>query len=179
VTKSVERQAVANEALPDLARIDDDTLRELHSFDDAMQLATELHGSVEDIADEIGNGFVVLKDKSKLIGQKCLFIEWRFLDGDYGDDGFVAVTVMTARNEKFILTDGSTGIRDQLRDLTARTGRYGGYLVNSGLRVSQYDTCDECGKPRTRNELTCSRCDDVSDKRSKGETFYIDQALSN
>lgn len=121
---------------------DDQSLRSLDSFSDA--LAT-VGPNVLDSADEIGSGFSVLEDKDKLLKQTFLILEWRFNPGKYTNDtgeltDFVSATVITKANDRFILNDGSTGIAKQLRDLSDRTGQYGGLLCRNGLRVSRdYD----------------------------------------
>lgn len=173
MSEETQPATVVNEAIPGLARIPDEDLRTIASFEDAIRLGAELHGEVVNLAEELGTGFSIV-EKSTLVGEKLVLIEWRFLDGDYGDDGYVFITAVTGKNEKVLITDGSTGIRDQLREYTARTSRFGGAFIPRGLRESQYDICGDCGSPRTTNEPACTRCGSNTEKRSKGSTFYLD-----
>ena len=117
----------------------DNDLREIGSFEDALNAVGP---NVLDSADEIGSGFKVLEDKDELLKIPFLILEWRFNPGKYINDlgektDFVSITLVTKHNEKYILNDGSTGIAAQLRDLTDRTGSYGGLLCRNGLRVSR------------------------------------------
>lgn len=60
-----------------LAMASDTQLRELTSFDDAMRLIQEeLGATVHTVEEEIGTGFVVLDDKSKLEGEDFLAVMW-------------------------------------------------------------------------------------------------------
>jgi hypothetical protein len=148
-----------------------------NAFDDAMALAEQLTGeSVKSFADEMGNGFAILdKDqKARLIGLKCVFLKWKFTDGDFGR--FVNVAVITQDGAKYILNDGSTGICEQLWDYTQTTGKDAFRLAPRGLRDSNYATCGNCGKPRDSREDECTTCHDTDTKRGTGTTYYIDLA---
>jgi hypothetical protein len=133
-----------------------DQLAELSSFDDALKLARELYGdaAVVAAADVIGDGFKLLDNKDQLIEVPFLAISWDFHQGTHGE--FVSVKVMTKDGQKFVLNDGSTGIRDQLMSYTANSGNYGGLFCMKGLRRSDYTYKDEKG-----NE-------------SQASTYYLD-----
>jgi hypothetical protein len=85
------------------------------------------------------------KDKASLVGVPMFFIQWRFNSGDLGE--FVSIEAITkADGRKVVINDGSTGIRDQLMELTttrilkgmSRTSSLTLALeANSGLRVSR------------------------------------------
>jgi hypothetical protein len=156
-------------------RITDDALRAVKSFEDAINLAAAQHGDIEDYAEKYGTGFDVLEDKSILVKQDLLFMEWRFRDGDFVG-GFVSVVGITAKGEKFVINDGGSGLFEDLKHITADTGRNGGLRIKKGLRESVYEICPSCGKPRGQMETTCSQCGDFSDQRNKGRTFYLDQS---
>ena len=151
----------------------DESLRALTSFDEALALATDVHGGVEVAADVLGNGFAILKDENKyrLVGVPLLFLDWRFNQGDMGE--FVSAYVV-ARNEdgtiaKYVLNDGSSGICKTLRTYTDNTGRSGGLAARHGLRFSDYIYCSECN----------AVVDPVEDHEhakahKKAATFYIE-----
>lgn len=153
---------------------DDQDLREINSFADALALAETMNETVLSISEELGSGFALLDDKDKLVKTDFVVIQWRFTAGDFG--GFVSAACVTAGGDKFIINDGSTGIMSQLMELSNKHKRFGGLRVHSGLRKSAYPTCPECGRPMSRDEIECSneKCAYEGDKRSQGTTFYLD-----
>lgn len=166
--------ALVPEVMTQASAYDSDTMRELSSFDEAVRLATEAYGPIDDAAD-LGDGFALLKeeDKRRLVGIPLLFLEWNFYPGDYGSM-FVAIR-MVARNKdggvsKYIVNDGSTGIADQLAAYTKRTGKSGGLMVRQGFRVSEYTYCELCGAVKCMSE-TVHR---DSGAHKKAETYYVD-----
>lgn len=158
-------QAFANDA----------DLRSVGSFEDAVKLAEEINGSVVDISEELGSGFAVLTDKSKLVKEPFVLIQWRFNVGDFTRP-FVSAGLVTKRGEKFIINDGGTGIMKTLLDYSQETKRFGGILVPRGLRVSDYPTCPDCGRPMTQDMVVCDneKCGYEGTARAKGQTFYLD-----
>lgn len=156
----------------------DEQLRNVSSYDEALALAEEMNAAVFDISEELGTGFVLLEDKSKLKGVEFVALLWRINPGTFG--GFASMAVVTRGGEKYIVNDGSTGIYDQLRTLSSTKKVFGGMKVPRGLRDSQYATCMECGKPRTSDEVECSVCHDTTERRAQGVTYYLDTTpLSN
>ncbi|SRR6266536_2175924 len=140
---------------------DDLQLSEIKTFEDAIRAVEGVFGEVTDAAEELGTGFAVLPtdDKSKLVGIPLIFVQWRFNTGDNGE--FVSATAVAQTapgvSARYIINDGSTGIRDQLKAYTEKTGKTGGLAARRGLRVSNYDYED----PKT-GEV----------KRAK--TYYVD-----
>lgn len=139
-------------------KISDDALAEISSFDDAANLLRELYGeSGVLVASEVmGDGFAMVSNKDLLLGVGFIIISWSITMGDHGE--FVAAKIVTVDNKKLILTDGSTGIHQQLSDYSAKSGRYGGMYVKNGLRKSDYTYTDETGaeKPATTYYLDLS-----------------------
>lgn len=156
----------------------DADMRAISNYEEAVALAEAVHGSVIDIAQELGTGFALLEDKGKLEDVEFVLLQWRFNAGDFG--GFVSAGLVTINGDKYIINDGSTGIMAQLMELTQETKRFGGVKVANGLRASRYPTCPECGKPMSLDEVECSneRCDYEGDKRGKGETYYLNLSAS-
>ena len=92
-----------------------------------------------------------LDDKSLLINVPFFINRWWFTEGEMG--GFAVLQCIAQRairtpagdTQKVVITDGSTGIFNQLRELTMKTGRNTKMLVRNGLRVSQYTAETEEG----------------------------------
>lgn len=129
----------------------DADLRGIASFEDALALATATYGDVVDATDEIGSGFVRLDNKSRLIDTPFVIMSFALSEGDYIDGGtgvkqhFASVRVVTRSGDKYWFTDGGTGIYRQLEDMSVRSGRNGGILVDGGLRKSEYQFEDSDG----------------------------------
>lgn len=175
MAKEIELSVDNMRALASVQAFAGDTeMRDITSYEDALALAEAVHGQVLDIAEELGTGFVLLTDKGKLDGQEFVIIQWRFSAGDFG--GFVSAALVTKTGDKYIINDGSAGICAQLMQFSQEHQRFGGVKVPNGIRSSEYDTCAECGRPRSKDEAVCSneKCQDETDRRSKGQTFYLD-----
>lgn len=135
-------------------RFDDDTLRSIRSFDDALAAARAVDGDILDVADsELSTGFAVLdtNGKARLVGVPFIVLDWRFANGEKGE--FVSLSIVTKHNEKLIVNDGSTGIRDQMK----RLGQPRTLGVRHGLRVSEYDYTDQ-----------------ATGEISRAKTYYLD-----
>lgn len=135
-----------------------DELAGIKSFDDALALVKEKMGdSSVGVADqEIGDGFKLLENKDLLSSVECLFVTWDFHQGDHGE--FVSAKVVTIDGAKYIVNDGSSGIRDQLMSYSAKKNSQGGLFCRKGLRRSDYKYTDENGveKPATTYYLDTS-----------------------
>lgn len=121
------------------------------AFADAIAYVNE-HGEVFNAGDVLGNGFKILsrEDKATLVGVPLLILTSEGVDtmrmGDYGP--FVTLFIVTEDGRKFILNDGSTGIRDQMHFYWQKTKRIGGILVKGGLTRSDYTYEDVDGKTK-------------------------------
>lgn len=115
-------------------------LADLQSFDEAVNLVQKVVGSIYNAGDVLGDGFVVA-NKDALIDVKFLILSYTFSQGDYGP--MVVARIMTERNEKLVLVDGSSGIYDQMRQAEEK-GFTSGLLV-SGLNKSSYTYEDDNG----------------------------------
>jgi len=144
-------------------RFSTEQLAGVKSFEDAVRLAAQQHDGLVDSL-ELGDGFRICDDKDKLVGKHFVIMEWEYGKHlQYGLSKFVIVRLVTAQNEKVIITDGSTGIMRQLETMKEVEGRLGGINCQEGLRVSEYGLNDaqeivEIG---------------AADQTSKGRTFYI------
>lgn len=144
-----------------------DDLRNIESFDDALKLMQAAGVEIEDASDAIGDGFVLVDDKSTLVGIPLVFLTWSESTGEQGDYTVARVVAKMANGTvgKFVVVDGSsTGIHEQLKQYSAsRGGKVGGLTTFGGLRKSDYEV-------ELPNEKT-----GVLEKR-KATTFYIDTA---
>ena len=150
-TDQPEDVTAENETAVALRMWNDNDLRGIEDFDDALRLV-----GVDNLiksTDIIGSGFEVLGEKDRLLDVPFVALEWRFNDGKYKDPStgeyrkFVSMTIVT-RNEirdhgingrKWIVNDGSTGIAAQLSDASERSNVWGGVYFEKGLRVSRYE----------------------------------------
>lgn len=123
-----------------------DELAAVTSFDDALTLVVDKlgQGGVHLASDVIGDGFKLLDNKDLLIGVPMLLVSWDFNIGDHGE--FVSARVVTQTNQKYVLNDGSTGIRDQLIAYSTKYNKRAGLLVQKGLRRSNYVYKNEKGE---------------------------------
>jgi hypothetical protein len=150
--EEVDGTGVVAEVVRQGSIFDEDTLRNLSSFDQALDLFQNTPDGIVTADQEMGDGFTVLETgkKRRLIDVPLLFMEWEFYKGDYGDNSeFVAARVL-AKFEggglgKYILNDGSAGIFRQLKAYTEKTGRRSGLIARNGLRVSDYEYTDDNG----------------------------------
>lgn len=141
------------------SRFDSNDLRSIGSFADLGNLVKDRGIAVVDSRDVLGDGFelVPTPEKTRLVGVPFVIVDYSFAQGDNGE--FATMRIVTKRDEKLIVNDGSTGIRDQLHQLDA-AGIDGVILVERGLRVSEYTV--ELPNPKT-GEL----------EPSKAKTFYL------
>lgn len=116
------------------------------TFGDALALAGQKYGedNVAVASEEIGDGFKLLENKDLLIGVGMILLTWNFSMGDHGE--FVSIRLVTQDNAKYIVNDGSTGIRDQLIAYSnKKAGKQGGLFCAKGLRRSDYTFKNEQG----------------------------------
>lgn len=118
------------------------------SFEELMNTLAAAGISPVD-ANEAFNGGFTLTIKEVMKDVPHVIMDWKFSKGDYGED-FVIVRAMTTDNRKVVYNDGSTGIRQQLRQYEEAHGKNPVY--SNGLRVSEYlytDPSDGKEKPAT------------------------------
>lgn len=133
-----------------------DQLRGITDFNAAVALAQEVTGGVEQASDVLGDGFALLPTDGKgtLVGVPLLILAYNFSEGDNGE--FVTLRVITKDNRKLIVNDGSTGIRDQLKDYDSRSQGRSLYVAN-GFRRSDYqydDVNQKTGEIKKKNATT-------------------------
>lgn len=114
---------------------DEDLLGSIKSFDDAIAVLVDSGIALVDSAD-FGDGFEVT-DKSKLVDVEFVILGMKFSEGDYGDNGFVIIHLVTKDGRKCIITDGSSGIRAQAEKYAAK-GLTAGVRFKNGLIRSDF-----------------------------------------
>lgn len=88
--------------------------------------------------------FVKLDDKRQLLGLPFLISRFWFSLGDVSDYAtmrcLLSRPILTPEGEtdRVVITDGSKGIYEQLRELSLSSGRMTNLVVRHGLRVSEY-----------------------------------------
>lgn len=158
-------------------------LRNISSFQDAIELAGAVFGGLEEAGTVLGDGFTLLKTdgaKARLVGKPMLLLEWSFYPGEFGED-FAALRIVAQEDNgtisKYIVNDGSTGIAKTLREYTANTGRSGGLLVRNGFRESSYLYCEDCGTAKDITDAHKSFEGYKDHKVGRATTYYIDTSL--
>lgn len=133
---------------------DDDVLAGITSYKDAAA-ALDKAGVTAESASDYGTGFKVV-DKATLVGVPFLAIEWRFNEGDYGDEGFVSVQAITKNDDKVIFNDGSTGVCAQLRLVTRQRrdkkhpAPQAGLICAEGLTKTTYYFNEDTGETSSK-----------------------------
>lgn len=138
--------------------VSDDALHDMTSWDSAVQALQDSGVTIESISD-YGTGFAVV-DKSRLVQVPFIIVEWRFNKSLMSDDGFVSAAVVTKNGDKWVINDGSTGIRQQLQAVTRRrlanksASPQAGLMVPAGLTRSDYDVPDPAREGKTMPATT-------------------------
>lgn len=155
----------------------DTELAAIDSWDAAMAAAKAAYGDVVDGSDALGNGFRKADDDQmeRLCGVPLLLLEWDFYPGDFGED-FVSIRVIQRLDNggiaKWIVNDGSTGIRKQLQEHQGLTGATGGLGLPKGFRMSKFFFDPDTGKALTKQE---TREGLIKGRRMQpARTFYLD-----
>lgn len=155
-----------------LSEIDDDVVKSFTSWDD-IQTYFASEGIAVSTGLEISDGFVLLDEgeKKRFVNVPLMIIDWRFFDGDFGEA--VTFRFMTSEGGKFRGNDGSTGIYQQLKDLT-KTREAEGHkaptqacAVRKGFQESEYTIDKRDGHALERGEEI------PSEFKSKASTFYL------
>lgn len=151
--------------------ITDDELSEIKSFEDAANLLKDVGAVIVDVT-EYGTGFKVV-EKDSLVGVPFVILSATFREGDYGDDGYVSIEAVTKNNDKVVINDGSSGIRDQMRRIVAQRHKAGVNMPDAGI---------VCPDGLTRSDYwRNAETGETSTKRPDGKgwepatTFYISQ----
>lgn len=155
------------EILPHLIAVDAKKLpthafSEVETWEDAIQLAQETFGHLVS-AEELGDG-TELVNKDTLVDIPLLVMECSFhlsTKGRIGEDKFyTTVRGITKDNRKFVFSDGSTGVCQQLAFLADKHNRKGGFYVAGGLVRSDYTV--KLTDPKTGEEYD-----------SEATTYYL------
>lgn len=121
--------------------------REMQSWEDVTSLLQET--PIEDIL--VLDDYQKLDDKTLLINVPFWINRWWFAEGDMGEFAVLRcilsqkVHTGAGETDKVVISDGSTGIFKQLREVTKKTQKTGQMVVRHGLRVSQYTADTDSG----------------------------------
>lgn len=141
--------------------ISNEQLKGIQSFEDAIALAQEIYGELAS-SDELGNGFVMV-EKETLLGVPFVVVDTSVKPSEkFKRDGqpslWAIIRAVTKDHKKVIITDGSTGLCQQIIQWRTEKGKTGGFMAFHGLRKSEYEYTDEKGNT------------------SPATTYYIDES---
>lgn len=126
--------------------------------------------------EEISDGFESTKDKDKLINTTFVIIDWNlFTSSDFGGADVMTIRLMTLAGEKYRISDGSTGIAQQLTDITKvrmdakHPAPNAGLIVKGGLSKSEYWVSEADGKAMSDAEAEAT----PKDLKKKASTYYL------
>lgn len=125
--------------------------------------------------EEISDGFETIQDKDRLINTTFVIIDWnKVSSSDFGQD-FMTIRLMTLAGEKFRISDGSTGIAQQLSDITevrlaqSHPAPNAGVIVKGGLSKSEYWVSEADGKAMSEAEAEAT----PRELKKKASTYYL------
>lgn len=143
---------MTNSTATDVVKVDsyftESDLTAIQSFGDVGAFLKR-EGILTDTLKDYGNGFEVLDNKASLSGVTFAIIDYRFSKGDNGE--FVSLTIVTKDNRKLIVNDGSTGIRNQMREIMQQREERGiplkrPIMVEHGVKGNTYQRTNEDGE---------------------------------
>lgn len=149
-------------------------VQNLHTLED-IERYFAAQGVELSAGEEISDGFEKLENKDRLIGTPIILIDWRELWSDENAGYFHTIRLMTAAGEKYRISDGSTGISAQLREITeVRTNDprklpNAGLIVKDGLTKSEYWVSKDGGRALTSQEAESL----PADQKRKAATYYL------
>lgn len=130
---------------PDVQRYSDSDLRRMRDFDAVLAELADSETPVLLSGEHIGSGSTLLTEKRELVDVPFIALTWQFHESDDFRDGdggiiFVSVHVLTKDGDRLVFNDGTKGgVRDQLMELSTKTGRFEMLVCEKGLRISEYD----------------------------------------
>jgi len=116
------------------------TIADANTLNDAVAAFNAAGVDILDITDLIGDEFGDVVKKPELVGKAFLIVDVKWHDqGEFGP--FAAVLCMDNDGKRFVFTDGSTGVYQQLLELDERLGdrTLAGIVCRKGLRASEYE----------------------------------------
>lgn len=121
--------------------LDEQAIDQVKSFAELAHLMAAA-GMTAVGANDAFNGGFQLVDKASMKDIPHIVMDWKFSQGRYNED-FVIVRGMTEDDRKVVYNDGSTGIRQQLKDYEKAHGKRP--IHSMGLRESTYEYTDANG----------------------------------
>ena len=132
-------------------------------------------GTEMSTGDEISDGYEVLDNKDRLLDTPLIVIDWREVWSNENASYFHTIRVLTLSGERYRISDGSTGISDQLREITKVRLNEGnkvpnaGLIVRAGLTKSEYWVHKDEGRALSNQEAEAL----PADKKRKAATYYL------
>ena len=98
----MSQPAVPSETSRELVNLTDidrpfsnDQLSDIGGFSDALELVESTGLTLVDSSKELGNGFIKTDNKEMLVGVPFVALMWSFHEGDFGDEPFTAIHLVT------------------------------------------------------------------------------------
>lgn len=163
-----------SEAAEELETIPREIITEI-TWDNAQAYFAEEEIEVS-VGLEVSDGFerYTDEDKPKLIGTAFLILDWRRIPGDMGM--FATIRLLTEDGKRVRISDGSTGVYQQLVQIEIEREKKGhkaptqGVLVRKGLRASDYFIYKD-----SREVIPKDIVDTVpKENKVKAVTYYLD-----
>lgn len=140
-----------------ISGMDEATINRVASFQEALQTAAQVTGFTQADLVYQASAYPLLENKDALIGVPFIIMEAKFSESkkyknaDGVGNRFVILYVVTEQDEKWTVTDGSTGIAADIERLITEREEKGlmpsnqAILVKNGLTRSDYEYTDEKG----------------------------------
>jgi len=153
-----------------------DIARDLKSIAD-VELYFRSEGIDASDGSEITDGFAKLDNKERLVSVPLLVVDWAYFNSnEYAGAEVATIRLMTQPGEKFRISDGSTGLYRQLKDIEARRIEVGhqhptqDLYVRQGLRVSRYWISTATGMTMTQQQAD----ETPTGEKKAAATYYFD-----
>jgi hypothetical protein len=144
------------------------------SFDDVENYFAS-QGIALSSGEEISDGFESTADKDQFINTSLVLIDWHLFESSEFGGQAMTIRAMTLLGGKYRISDGSTGIMQQLMELTEvrlkqnHPSPNAGLIVRGGLSKSVFWVSTDTGK--AISEADAEKL--PKDKKKKASTYYL------
>ena len=144
-TGELTSEVLTLDELNSLFGIDTDAQWEINSVEDLDQYFADQGGILE----FKGSPFTLLRkeEKSQLEDRPFTVVDTRWYDSKQFGNLVCAVMLITDEpingENKFLINDGSTGVRQQMEAMVTHSKRRGGFRCPRGLKASHYEVWDK------------------------------------
>lgn len=136
----------------------DDQLRDIVDFDDFLAALGEDALNAEDF---LGTGAepLVKDELSRLVGVPLILLQWNFTESKQHASWFAYIECIDHHNNRYCFTQGAkNGMRDELYELSARTGKFNNLVCKKGFDYRPWTYMDpETDKPQVIHVFNIAR----------------------